>query len=261
MPSMRLLADCGNSTIKLGLAHDGGIWSHERVPPREDALTAFVQPHLRGIDELVVLPGSRAHAELIASWWARAGAGKPLRRIGAEIAVPDLGQYPTCGTDRVLAGLVACAQEGRSLVVVDAGTATTLTAWRYEAHADVARRTTFLGGLIAPGAKACAVGLSALAPALPVVEPLGPEAGACQRDTHGAIAAAIGIGHGAMIGACLERLRRESSIAEVIATGGACIALIATGIVPRLSYRPSLVLEGMEELVRLSEVRRPKSEV
>ncbi|MBA2480274.1 MAG: type III pantothenate kinase [Planctomycetes bacterium] len=247
---MRLIADCGNSTIKLGLAHDGGIWSHERLAPREDALSAFVQPHLRAIEELVVLPGSRAHAELLAAWWSRIAAGKPLRRIGSEIPVPALGQYATCGVDRVLAGLVACRQERRSLVVVDAGTATTLTAWRYDAHADPARTIVFLGGLIAPGAAACAAGLSSLAPALPHVEPLGPEAGACQHDTYGAIAAAIGIGHGPMILACLDRLRRESTIAEVIATGGGCGALIAAGAIPRLAYRPSLVLEGIEELCR-----------
>lgn len=247
---MRLLADCGNTAIKLALTHDGGIWTHERLDAKPEALSGFVQPHREAISELVVLPGSNAHTMMLRRWWLEMGSGKPLRTIGAEIPMPDLGQYPGCGADRVLAGLVACRQQGKPVVVVDAGTATTLTAWRFIAHAEPARRIVFLGGLIAPGAKACSVGLTAMAPALPVVEPLGPATGALQHDTHGAIAAAIGIGYGPMIGACLARVQKESGIQEVVLTGGNASHLIEAGLISRLAYRPSLVLEGIEELCR-----------
>jgi pantothenate kinase type III len=244
---MRLLADCGNSTVKLGLSHDGGIWLHQRLPPDATALDAFVREHDATIGELVILPGAVASAALVERWWEARQAGRPLVVIGRDLAAPDLGQYPGCGLDRVLAGLVACAQERRSLVVIDAGTATTLTAWRYDAaEPDPARAVRFAGGLILPGARACLAGLAATAPALPAVEPAGHDAKACQHDTAGALAAAVGIGYGPMVAACLAALRRDSGIDAVLATGGDVQRLIDAGVVPRLACRPSLVLEGIE---------------
>lgn len=247
---MRLLADCGNSAIKLALAHDGGIWSHARLAPEPSALSGFAQEHLAAIDELVVLPGSAANADVIARWWADAAGVKPLRTIGREVAVPGLGQYPGMGLDRVVAGLVAARQEGRPVVVVDAGTATTLAAWAIQAPVCPTTLPRFLGGLIAPGARACSVGLSSLAPALPSVEPLPPGASARQHDTRGALAGALAIGHPAMIAACLARLRQETGIETAVITGGNAGALIDAGVLPRLAYRPTLVLEGIEEMCR-----------
>ncbi|MBA3685138.1 MAG: type III pantothenate kinase, partial [Planctomycetes bacterium] len=144
---MRILADCGNSTVKLALAQDGGVWVQERVAVDAPAFAAFVARHGGALDAAVVLPGAQRSAEVFATWWAREGAGKPLLRIGHELPLPDLGQYPGCGADRIVAGLAACAQERHDVVVVDAGTATTLTAWRCTG------RGRLLGGLILPGAQ------------------------------------------------------------------------------------------------------------
>ncbi|MBA3685399.1 MAG: hypothetical protein H0W72_09180, partial [Planctomycetes bacterium] len=72
---------------------------------------------------------------------------------------------------------------------------------------------------------------------------------ALQRDTVAAIGAALGIGYGAMVGACLARLRAETGIEAVIVTGGAAMPLLGREL-PRSSYRPSLVVEGMELLAR-----------
>ncbi len=121
--------------------------------------------------------------------------------------------------------------------MVDAGTATTLTAW------DACGR--FAGGLILPGPHAMIAGLHACAPALPLVEPLGHAAPAAQQATPGAIAAAAGIGHPAMVQACLARLRSETGIANVVLTGGGATGLAEVLALPVL---PWLVLEGMERL-------------
>jgi pantothenate kinase type III len=247
---MRLIADCGNSAIKLALAHDGGIWTHGRFHPRESELTEFVAPHRAALDELVYLPGSRAHAELLRAWWDRTAPGKPARAIGGEITLPHLGQYQGCGADRVLAGLVAARQEAKPVIVIDAGTATTITGWHYETHGQPAQRVAFLGGVIAPGARACIAGLSAAAPALPVVEPGSPQSSARQHDTRSAIAAAVGIGYGPMIAACIERLKAETRIVTVVLTGGNAGHLLEANVLTRLAYRPTLVLEGVEELAR-----------
>ena len=259
---MRLLADCGNSTIKLGLAQDGGIWQFQRLSPQTAALDEFIKPFDRTITELALMPGAKANTALVESWWAAVGNGRRLRVVGDRtLPAPDLGEYPNCGIDRVLAGLVGCIQERKSLVVIDAGTATTMTAWRYEPDdPNPLTAVKFAGGLILPGARSCAIGLAAQAPALPVVEVLGPDAHAAQFDTHGAIGAAIGIGYGPMVAACMLKLERETAIHLHIATGGNCGLIIASSVLPRLSYRPSLVLEGMELLCRITDRTRRSSD-
>ncbi len=256
---MRLLADCGNSTIKLGLAHEGGIWLDARLEPGESPLDGFIKDHDAAITELAVMPGAKANTALVERWWARIGRGRRLRMLGGDgLALPDLGQYPNCGADRVLAGLVACVQERKSLVVLDAGTATTVTAWVYKREErDALRAVRFVGGLILPGARSCIIGLAAQAPALPVVEPLGPGASARQHDTVGAIAAAVGIGYGPMVAACLLKLERESGIHDNLATGGNCGLLVESQVISRLAYRPTLVLEGLEMLCRLCDAPQP----
>jgi pantothenate kinase type III len=250
---MRLLADCGNSTIKLALAHEGGIWQHERLTPSIQAIKEFTNPHLDAIAELVMVPGSRTNAQLLSDWWREHGRDRPLRVIGEGIAVPELGQYPSCGIDRVLAGLCACTQERHDIIVIDAGTAVTLTAWRnHPTRQDPLAGVRFVGGLILPGVHACAFGLSSLAPALPQVEPMAGDATALQQSTTGSLAAALGIGHPAMVLACLEKLRAESKIPDAVITGGNAIALLGP-VLPRMAYRPSLVLEGLEMILKVGK--------
>ena len=206
-------------------------------------MDAFLTAHGAEVLELILLPGNRANGELVRAWWQRAGQGRPLRVIGGELPVPDYGQYATCGYDRVLAGAVTSRREQRSLIVLDAGTATTITAWTYAAG-----RPGFSGGLILPGAQACLDGLTTAAPALPQVTPAGPDSSARQRDTKGAMAAALGIGYGPMVAACLLKLQRETGLHEVVATGGNIQLIIDSRILPATAHRPALVLSGMATL-------------
>ena len=243
----RLLADCGNTTIKLGVAEGAVVRTHDRFPFSRAALDGFVAAHGEGVGELVLLPGNRRNGQLVREWWAERTPRLPLRVVGEDLAVPDYGQYATCGYDRVLAGVVTTMREMRSLVVLDAGTATTITAWLY---AD--GRPQFVGGLILPGAQACLDGLIAAAPALPRVTPLGPSATARQRDTEGSLAAAIGIGYGPMVAACLLKLERETDIHEVVATGGNIRLIVESRILPPTAHRPALVLHGIADLAERS---------
>lgn len=216
-----LLADCGNSAIKLSLDGDRG-----RVAPDPAALEAWLAG--RRADVLHLLPGAAAGAAVVRAWWRG-----PLREAGRDLPVPDLGQYPGMGLDRIVAGLAA----GPDCIVIDAGTATTLGAWD--------RTGRFAGGLILPGARAMIAGLVAAAPALPAVTPLPADASAAQRSTAGAIGAAAGIGHPAMVAACLARLGAETGIRRTIITGGGGADLVAAGIIPGAEHRPWLVLDGL----------------
>lgn len=220
----RLLADCGNTWVKLALGGD-----RVRLSPEPERLAVWLAG--RPVDELVLLPGAARSANVLRGWWS----GRRCE-LGRDIPVPDRGQYPSLGLDRVAAGVAA----GTGVIVIDAGTATTLTAWD--------ARGRFAGGLILPGTHALIAGLSASAPALPRVEPLPADAPAAQRDTEGAISAAAGIGHPAMVAACLTRLRQETGISRLLATGGGAGALVAAGTLSADAVRPWLVLNGLAEI-------------
>lgn len=233
----RLLADCGNTAVKLVRAGNAILGPVARLPPDPEAIAAW----LRGQDDagsLVAAPGAAASADALRSAWARAGNGRPLRWTGEAAApVPDLGQYVGCGIDRVLAGL-ACDADDAGVVVVDAGTATTLTAWR--------RGPRFAGGLILPGPEACLAGLRLRAPALPDVAVADPDARADQNSTIGAIAAAIAIGYPAMVATCLRRLQGDAGCRSTLLTGGGAGRLRT--VLPEVRSRPHLVLEGLLRL-------------
>jgi type III pantothenate kinase len=220
-----LLADCGNTAIKLGLGT-------KRVRVQAGAVPEWLAAHHPSA--LVLLPGAASTTQSLLDAWAGRG---PVRRVGAELHIPALGQYPSLGLDRIIAGVAA----GPACVVIDAGTATTLTAWNAVGR--------FAGGLILPGAHALCAGLTACAPALPLVTPLPPTAKAAQHDTPGAIGAAAGIGHPAMVAACLAHLQAETGLTRLVATGGGAETLAAAGIIPAAALRPWLVLEGLERLV------------
>ena len=222
---MRLLADCGNTTVKLALAEGRELVRAARCEPRPAAWQDFLGQDRP--EELVLLPGARGYAGAVEAWWTG-----QIRTVGADLDLPPVGQYAGMGLDRVVAGL---GLDGPTLVI-DAGTATTFGAWS----------GTFLGGLILPGAAACAAGLSAAAPALPVVPPGAADARACQRDTVGALAAALGIGYPAMVTACADRLAAETGLTRRVVTGGNAPTLVAAGL--QAEHDPWLVLRGLAVL-------------
>ncbi len=213
-----ILADCGNTAVKFAQGA-----SRQRVLPGQVAAWLAAHPD----EMLVLLAGAAANAAVVRQHWR----GR-IREVGQDLTLPDVGQYPSMGLDRVVAGLAV----GPGTIVIDAGTATTLTAW------DVDRR--FAGGLILPGPHAMIAGLSHLAPALPVVDPSDRDAAAAQHDTRGAIAAGAGLGHAAMVAGCVARLQAETGIDRFVTTGAG-----ASGLPVCLAeHRPWLVLEGMERL-------------
>ena len=213
-----ILADCGNTAVKLAQGA-----SRERVLTEQVAAWLSTHPD----EVLVLLAGAAANAAVVRQHWR-----SRLIEIGRDLALPDVGQYASMGIDRIVAGLAA----GPGTIVIDAGTATTMTAWGADGR--------FAGGLILPGPHAMIAGLCQLAPALPAVEPGDRHAAAAQCDTRGAIAAGAGLGHAGMVAWCVSRLQAETGIMAVITTGAG-----AGGLPPlQADHRPWLVLEGMELL-------------
>ncbi len=233
----RLFADCGNTAVKLLRDGDRRL---ERLPADAMELASWLRTH--PADTLICCPGATAATAALATAWDLVQPGAPLRRLGVHIVVPDRGQYPGFGLDRLCAGIAAVARTGRPVVVIDAGTATTLTAWNLADDGG----PQFAGGLILPSPHACLAGLAALAPALPHVAPGTTASDAAQCSTTGAIAAGIGIGYPAMVAACLERLQAETGCGLTVITGYGA-AELATSLLDAPVVR-GLVLDGLRLL-------------
>ncbi len=242
---MRLLADCGNTSVKLALAEGRTVQAFARLKADPAQLSAAIYEHAGAIEELVLLPGNWRNSDVVRTWWAGVCCDLPVRTIGDEILLPVVGQYPGMGVDRIVAGIAACVLERQPVLVVDAGTATTIGAWYHDGRSEPPAGCRFLGGLILPAARTCLAGLAAMAPALPLVEPLGPGSSAAQRSTVAAIGAAMGIGYGPMVAACLIKLSRETGIRTTVFTGGNVDLLVDSQVAHRDRVREQLTMDGL----------------
>ncbi|NDC54121.1 MAG: type III pantothenate kinase [Planctomycetia bacterium] len=251
-----LLADVGNSRIKLAVVADHG--DARRLPAitrRHDLDSHSFRPAdleqwLQGAapGPAVVLVASvhdAAAARLEAALAAVSATGhRPLRQrrivhadLPLAIAVPEPDRV---GIDRLCGAAAATIVKpaGRPAIVVDCGTAATVDL--------VVADGTFTGGAILPGPALMARALADGTSKLPEVAALGRgEAPAMPgRSTHEAIAAGIGFGtQGAIARLVAEGQAALGGTADVILTGGWRGAVRAA--LPGATEIPDLVLHGI----------------
>lgn len=155
--------------------------------------------------------------DLITSWHYL-----PQTQLLTTTDVPLQGLYSTMGCDRALAAFGAGETYGYPVLVIDAGTAITLTG--------IDANKTLVGGAIVAGLRsqfACLHQNTAALPALPIPETL-PERWA--TDTNSAIQA--GIAHILIAGlqAYIDDLRSQFPDSQVIITGGDGDYLVKWGL-------------------------------
>lgn len=142
------------------------------------------------------------------------------------------------GADRVAAALGAHHRFPREhVIVVDCGTATTITALRADGH--------LLGGAIFPGVGLWSELLAARTAQLPAVALQRPRR-ALGRGTRDGIASGIFFGHVGAIREIVARVRTEAfgrKPARVVATGGNAVLFKRENLFDALA--PNLVLEGL----------------
>ena len=142
------------------------------------------------------------------------------------------------GADRVAAALGAHTRfPRRHVIVVDCGTATTVTALH--------RDGTVLGGAIFPGLSLWPGALVARTAQLPPVEPHRPKS-AVGRSPREAIASGVYYGHLGAIRETVARVRAEAfgrAAVRVIGTGGNAPLFADEKLFDRIE--PHLVLEGL----------------
>ena len=254
-----LLADVGNTRIKLAVVEDLGVGTGPRRLPRitrrQDLMSwafrpANLETWLAGVAPgpavLLVASVHEAAAVRLEAAVAEVSATRHRAVRQRRIAHGDLplevlvGEPHRVGIDR-LAGAAAAAlakEPGRPAIVVDCGTATTVNL--------VSAAGAFLGGAILPGPALMARALAEGTSRLPEVAALdhAPPPALPGRSTEEAIAAGIGWGiRGSVERLVAEAQRSLAGAAQVILTGGS--AGLVRDCLPAALELPDLVLAGI----------------
>ena len=143
------------------------------------------------------------------------------------------------GGDLIVGAVAALAEYKPPLLVIDMGTATTITA--------IDSKGNYLGGSIFPGVKISAEALSGKTAQLPAISLDAPKK-AIGRNTIDAMRSGLMMGTAAMLDGMIDRMEEElGGPATVVVTGG-----IARFVVPmcrrKMTYDKDLLLKGLRIL-------------
>jgi type III pantothenate kinase len=160
----------------------------------------------------------------------------PGIKTGLNIRTDDPAEV---GGDLITAAVAAIREYGAPLLIIDMGTATTITA--------IDAKGTYLGGCICPGVKISMEALSSRTAQLPGISLDQPKC-AIGRNTIDCMRSGIMLGAAAMLDGLLDRMEAElGGKATVVATGG-----ISKFVVPlcrrQIICDKSLVLKGLRIL-------------
>ena len=143
------------------------------------------------------------------------------------------------GGDLIVGAVAALAEYKPPLLVIDMGTATTITA--------IDSKGNYLGGSIFPGVKISAEALSGKTAQLPAISLDAPRK-AIGRNTIDAMRSGLMMGTAAMLDGMIDRMEEElGGPATVVVTGG-----IARFVIPmcrrKMTYDKDLLLKGLRIL-------------
>ena len=151
------------------------------------------------------------------------------------------------GGDLIVAAVAALAEYQPPMLIIDMGTATTMTA--------IDAKGNFIGGSIFPGVKIAAEVLSGKTAQLPAISLEAPQK-AIGRNTVDCMRSGLMMGTAAMLDGMIERMEEElGGRANVISTGG-----IARFVLPmckrKMVYDKDLLLKGLRILYENNKKRR-----
>lgn len=153
------------------------------------------------------------------------------------------------GGDLIVGAVAALAEYRPPMLVIDMGTATTITA--------IDEKGSFVGGSIFPGVKIMAESLSGKTAQLPAISLEAPKK-AIGRNTVDCMRSGLMMGTAAMLDGMIERMETElGSPVTVIATGG-----IARFVIPmchrQMIYDKDLLLKGLRILYENNKKQRDR---
>ena len=165
----------------------------------------------------------------------------PGIRTGLNIRMDNPAEV---GSDLIVAAVAGIAQYGAPLLLVDMGTATTITA--------VDGSGCFVGGCICPGVRISMEALTGRTAQLPGISLDKPQR-AIGKNTRDCMRSGIMLGAAAMLDGLLDRMEAElDAPAKVVATGG-----IARFVLPlcrrEITYDGALMLKGLQLLYQKNQ--------
>ena len=160
----------------------------------------------------------------------------PGIRTGLNIQMENPAQI---GSDLIVAAVAALSRFKPPLIIVDMGTATTMTA--------IDKNGTYVGGCISPGPKISAEALSARTAQLPAISLESPKK-AIGKNTVDAMRSGVMLGSACMVDGMIDRIQEElGQPVQVIATGG-----LSQKVTPyckhTITQDPNLLLKGLRIL-------------
>jgi type III pantothenate kinase len=245
--------DVGNSHIVIGMVEDGRVQYTVRfhTDPRETATEYIIK--LRQITDFYGLDPTAFEGSILSSVVPR--VTEPLKtavekltgkrvmvvgpgiKTGLNLRVDEPGSV---AADLIVGSVAASACYGAPAIVVDMGTATTLTV--------VDKNNCFRGGAIVPGVKLSYGALSAGASLLPDVSILRPKK-VVGSNTVDCMRSGAVYGTAAMIDGMIERMEAELGYScTVVATGSLAAEVIPCCARPGIIVDSELLLRGLWKL-------------
>ena len=238
-----LVISVGNTSLFGGVFHGDVLEKSFRVPTA--SLVQLPQHVSKTIDRAVVSSVVPAMTPDVVRFIRRTwGVEAKLLTHDADHGL-ELG-YRQLGADRIAAAIGAATRYPKKhVVVIDCGTATTVTAYH--------RSGKLLGGAILPGLSLWPEMLTARTALLPWVEPRKPER-ALGRSPQDGIASGIYFGHLGAIREVLSRIQSEAfgrSEATIVGTGGHAQMFAEERLFTTIE--PHLILLGLHALANRAD--------
>ncbi len=246
---MILAIDIGNSNIVLGCIEGRTILKEARIATDIIKTSDQYCAELKGILDLLEVDARKIEGSIISSVVPPVlnsfrtavikltGKNPLVVGPGIKTGLNILLDNPAlAGGDLIVAAVAALAEHKPPLLIVDMGTATTITA--------IDAKGSFLGGCICTGVKLSAEALSGRTAQLPAISLEAPRK-AIGRNTIDCMRSGLMMGAAAMLDGMISRMERElGQPATVLATGG-----IARFVLPmcerKMLYDKDLLLKGL----------------
>lgn len=249
---MILAIDIGNSNIVLGCIEGKTIAKEARIATDLIKTSDQYMAELKNMLDLFEIPIASIEGSIISS------VVPPLLNSFKTALVKLTGKMPLvvgpgiktglnilldnpalAGGDLIVAAVAALAEYPAPMLIIDMGTATTITA--------IDEKKNYLGGCICPGVKISAEALSGRTAQLPAISLEAPQK-AIGRNTIDSMRSGLMMGSAAMLDGMIDRMEEElGHPVTVIATGG-----IARFVIPmcrrKIHYDKDLLLKGLLRL-------------